>query len=148
LRGRPSDQHDLNDLNVLTFIQPSPLFRGFFYFQVCPFLLRIFPRKRSHHRLEAFERSDRLPEQEVQVHTWQDASLRELCDLLQDVNPDAKRPNARISFSLVYPDRTGRNTMRNVGVVHATRPSNDDDATLRDLKFQTGDYMSVAVTEF
>jgi histone deacetylase complex subunit SAP18 len=116
--------------------------------QVCPLLLRIFPRKGSHYRLDAFERRDRLPEQEVQVHTWPDASLRELCDLLQDVNPDAKKPNARISFSLVYPDRTGRNTMRNVGVVHSTRPSNDDDATLRELKFQTGDYLAVAITEF
>lgn len=122
--------------------------RFLLFLQVCPLLLRIFPRKGSQHRLEVFSNRDRLPEQEIQVHTWQDASLREIADLIQDVNPDAKKPNARISFSFVYPDRTGRNTMRNVGVVHSTRTSNDDHATLRELKFQTGDYLAVAVTEF
>jgi histone deacetylase complex subunit SAP18 len=105
----------------------------------------MFPRSGTHHSLRAFDRRDKLPSEEVQIHTWKDASLRELCDLLQDVRPDAKNSNARISFSFVYPDRTGKNTMRNVGVLHATRPSNDDNATLRDLKFQTGDYLSIAV---
>jgi hypothetical protein len=32
-----------------------------------------------------------------------------------------------------------------VGMVHATRPSEDDARTLKAIKFQTGDYMDVAV---
>lgn len=32
-----------------------------------------------------------------------------------------------------------------VGVVHATRPGEDDTKTLRSLNFQTGDYLDVSI---
>ena len=35
--------------------------------------------------------------------------------------------------------------MRQAGVVHAQRPGADDAATLRSIKFATGDFLSVAV---
>lgn len=79
------------------------------------------------------------------MYTWEDASLREICELVQDTNEAARRPNAKLSFAFIYPDRTGRNVMRQVGVVHSTIPGNDDAATLRSLKFQTGDFLSVAI---
>ena len=40
---------------------------------------------------------------------------RELCDLVKEVQPAARRPQARLSFAFVYPDRRGRNVMRQVG---------------------------------
>ena len=48
------------------------------------------------------------------IYTWADASLRELTTLVQEVQPAARRPSARIEFAFVYPDRKGRNVMRQV----------------------------------
>lgn len=67
-----------------------------------------------------------------------DATLRELSDLVKDVQAAARARNARISFAFVYPDVKGRNVMRQVGTVHATRPSDDDNKSLRQLHFQIG----------
>ncbi|KXZ52953.1 hypothetical protein GPECTOR_8g327 [Gonium pectorale] len=74
-----------------------------------------------------------------------DADLRELSDLVKEANPAARNRNARISFAFVYPDRRGRNVMRQVGVVHSTRPGDDDSKTLRQLQFQTGDFLDVSI---
>lgn len=61
------------------------------------------------------------------------------------VNEAARRPRARLSFALVYPDRRGVNVMRQVGVVMAGRPGADDARALQELSFQTGDLLSVAL---
>lgn len=105
----------------------------------------MFPRVGAHHRLEEFAQRGQEPKDEFQVYTWHDATLRELTDCVKEVNVSARRPSARLSFALVYPDRAGRNVMRQVGVVHSSRPGADDDAALRALKFQTGDLLSVAI---
>jgi histone deacetylase complex subunit SAP18 len=52
------------------------------------------------------------PREEVQVYTWMDATLRELTELIQEVQPAARRAQARLEFALVYPDRRGRNVLR------------------------------------
>ncbi len=65
-----------------------------------------------------------------------DATLRELTDLVKEVQPAARRANARLDFALVYPDRKGRNVMRQVGTVFSSRDSEDDFKTLRQLNFQ------------
>lgn len=44
--------------------------------QVCPLLLRVFPRLGAHHQLEDFVRRGDEPKDEVQVYTWMDATLR------------------------------------------------------------------------
>ena len=44
--------------------------------QVCPLLLRVFPRLGAHHQLDAFARRGEEPKDEVQVYTWMDATLR------------------------------------------------------------------------
>ena len=49
-----------------------------------------------------------------QIHTWMDATLRELSDLIKEVKPQARGRMTRISFALVYPDKRGRNVMRQV----------------------------------
>lgn len=79
------------------------------------------------------------------MYTWMDATLRELCDLVKEVHPAARRPNAWLSFAFVYPDRTGRNVMRQVGQVHSMRLGEDDEKTLQQLSFQTGDFLDVAI---
>ena len=50
----------------------------------------------------------------MQVYTWPDASLRELTDLVKEVKSEARRTTARFEFAFVYPDRRGRNVLRQV----------------------------------
>ena len=49
----------------------------------------------------------------LQSHPW--VSLRDTGTFVQ-VQPAAKRVNARLEFSFVYPDKRGRNVMRNVSL--------------------------------
>lgn len=74
-----------------------------------------------------------------------DATLREISDLIKGVKKQAQRRETRLDFALVYPDRTGRNVVRKVGRTFGARPSDDDDKTLQDLKFETGDFLDVAI---
>lgn len=67
-----------------------------------------------HHRLEDYARRGQEPKGEVQIYTWPDASLRELTDLIKEVQVEARRPATKLSFAFVYPDRKGRNVMREV----------------------------------
>lgn len=66
----------------------------------------------GHHNV--LEYSKDLPSNELQMYTWADATLRELTDLVKSAQPAAKRQNARLEFALVYPDKKGRNVMRQV----------------------------------
>lgn len=68
----------------------------------------------GHHRLENYLRAGELPANELQIYTWHDATLRELTDLIKSAQPAARRATARLEFALVYPDRKGRNVMRQV----------------------------------
>lgn len=72
----------------------------------------------------------------MQIYTWPDASLRELTDLVKEVQPAARRTTARLEFALIYPDKKGRNVMRVIGGAHSTRPGPDDIKTLKQLNFQ------------
>lgn len=68
----------------------------------------------GHHRLEDYIRRGEEPPDEFQIYTWPDATLRELTTLTQEVHPSARRGNARLEFAFVYPDRKGKNVMRQV----------------------------------
>jgi len=71
--------------------------------------------------------------------------LRELTELIKEVNQAARKRDARLAFSFVYPDKRGRNIMRDVGMVNSTRKGDDDTKTLDQLHFETGDFLDVAV---
>ena len=66
---------------------------------------------------------------------------------LQAVPPASSKPHARLAFSLVYPDRSGRPTLRAIGQVLPPGPrrGEDDAKTLHAVNFQTGDYLNVAI---
>ena len=64
----------------------------------------------------------------------------------QAVPPALSRPYARLSFSLVYPDRNGRAMARPIGqVLPAGRRGEDDATSLHGVNFQTGDSLDVAI---
>jgi histone deacetylase complex subunit SAP18 len=72
-------------------------------------------------RVEDFDRRGREPTQdEVTIYTWyssslfftsftfvirKDATLRELTDLIKEVQPAARHRNAKLSFAFIYPDK-------------------------------------------
>lgn len=113
--------------------------------KTCPLLLRVFVKPGAHHRIEDFAKRGQEPDGCIHVYTWMDATLGELTELVQEVNDDARKPRTRLSFAFIYPDRRGRNVMRQVGMVMVGRPSIDDDKTLAQLQFQTGDLLDVAL---
>lgn len=115
--------------------------------KTCPLLLRVFPKIGDHHHVSEFAERGREPKDEVQIYTWTDASLRELCELVKEVRPEARKPTAKLSFAFVYPDRVGRNVLRPVGTVMSAphRRGESDEKTLAGLSFQTGDFLDVAI---
>eukprot|EP00898_Chlorokybus_atmophyticus_P001037 jgi/Chlat1/1934/Chrsp153S02242 len=114
--------------------------------KTCPLLLRVFTKTGGHHTVEDFAVRGKEPAQELQIYTWPDATLRELTDLVKEVEPSARRRDARLSFAFVYPDRRGRNVIRQVGYTSSIpRRGEDDNKMLQQLNFQTGDFLDVAI---
>ena len=74
-----------------------------------------------------------------------DATLKEITELVKGVKKPANQRNARLSFAIVYPDKEGKPTLRQVGQVLNGRPTNDDRKTLQELKFEGGDFIDLAI---
>eukprot|EP01026_Neomeris_dumetosa_P045129 TRINITY_DN3822_c0_g1_i2.p3 TRINITY_DN3822_c0_g1~~TRINITY_DN3822_c0_g1_i2.p3 ORF type:complete len:138 (+),score=19.37 TRINITY_DN3822_c0_g1_i2:260-673(+) len=113
--------------------------------KVCPLLVRVFPKAGGHHRIQDYQKRGSEPDGEIQIYTWMDATLRELADLVKDVAAIARKRNAVQYFSVVYPDRRGKMIMKDIGEVHCERKGEDDSKTLKELNFQTGDFLDVAI---
>ncbi|KAF2124766.1 hypothetical protein P153DRAFT_326177 [Dothidotthia symphoricarpi CBS 119687] len=104
-----------------------------------PFLLRLCYKQGSYHRLDEFDPTlPRLPSH-IQIYTWPNCNLRELCKLLLATYPKLlSHPyaGARIAFRLVYPDIQGSNRpgapgrfiSRDIGsvIVGAAHPEDED----------------------
>jgi hypothetical protein len=77
------------------------------WLQRCPFLLRVFVRVNRPLRIAEFDDARRLPEDELQVYTWPDATLSELATLVMEVEPSPRRRRANLRFATVYRPQTG-----------------------------------------
>ena len=124
----------------------------------CPMLVRVFLRFGQHNAVSAYESG--LPQDELHFYLWPLSTLRDLTELISEVKPGIRRPRVQLSFAIVYPDKRGRQTMKNVSLSssflsfaqvgevngHATsRPSAEDQRTLQALRFEAGDFLDVAV---
>lgn len=117
--------------------------------KVCPFLLRVFCKKGSHHRIEDFTINRQPVEDEIQIYTWKDASLRELASLLAEVDPKYAKHGTSISFKAVYLDNIrARYNSKDLGVVNLSKPAKTDDTTLDENKFIIGDFIDVAIQSY
>jgi histone deacetylase complex subunit SAP18 len=112
----------------------------------CPLLLRTFIKLGTHHSPSVYKRGG-IPssESELTLHTWLDAPLRELAELLKDLHPPARDRSVRLSFAQVYPDGRGEPTVREVGSAHSVKRGADDAKTLAELSFHPGDFLDVAI---
>lgn len=114
--------------------------------KTCPFLLRIFVKVNGYHRSEEYNPRERVPTaDETQIHTWKDATLREITTLIKEVYPEARGRSAVLKYNLVYPNHHGENVIKRIGVVKSLYTGDDDDSTLDSLGLHIGDYLDVAL---
>lgn len=117
--------------------------------KVCPFLLRVFCKKSVHHRIEEFTLTRQPVEDELQIYTWKDASLRELASLLAEADPKYAQHGSSISFKAVYLDGArGRFQSKDLGVINISKASKNDKITLEDNRFVIGDFLDVALQSY
>ncbi|XP_013788428.1 histone deacetylase complex subunit SAP18-like [Limulus polyphemus] len=114
--------------------------------KTCPLLLRVFISTVRHHPLSEYSRGN-VPDNELQIYTWMDATLKELTSLVKEVNPDSRRKGTYFDFALVFQDNRSMSfRMRNIGSTCSGQKGADDNKTLSKSRFQIGDYMDIAIS--
>ncbi|RXG52380.1 hypothetical protein Avbf_15440 [Armadillidium vulgare] len=108
--------------------------------KTCPFLLRVFCSNGRHNSIADYRRGN-TPANEM------DATLKELSDLVLEVNPDARRTDTVFDFSLFYFDLTKASPrVREIGSVTVGQKGFDDQKTLKQLGFVIGDFLDIAIS--
>lgn len=109
---------------------------------------------------------DSVPSEELSIYTWyekrltrpinvhteplrtsrKNATLEEIAQLVEQIIPEARDPDARLAFRLIYLDsERARYSGRDIGRVVPANPTDDHSKTLDDCKFFIGDYLDVAI---
>ncbi|KAI6190192.1 putative Sin3 associated polypeptide p18 [Aphelenchoides bicaudatus] len=113
--------------------------------KVCPLLLRIFVSN-GRHNLSSDYNNGSTPSNELQIYTWLDCTLRELSDLIKDVNTDSRKRGTEFRFCVVTPHpRSSRFVLNDIGIVTNNERGPDDNKTLSSSSFAVGDYIDVAI---
>jgi len=113
--------------------------------KICPFLIRLFYKENEINLLEEMN-SGRFPTiRELHIYTWMDASLRELTMLIRDSVDFAKRKDAILNFSFIFPDSKGKYQRKEIGNIHMYKKGQDDNKTLQQLRFTIGDYIDICI---
>ena len=87
-----------------------------------------------------------VPENELQIYTWLDASLGELTQLIKEVIPDVRRRGIQFAFSIVSADNSyNRYYMNEIGKTENGQRRNEDQIQLANKRFRVGDYLDVAI---
>lgn len=99
--------------------------------KTCPFLLRMFCKENARHMLDDFM-DNKVPEQdELQIYTWQDATLKELSELVQKEVVAARKRDAVLNFSFIFPDFNGKYKRKDVGSITIGKRGYDDQKSLQ-----------------
>merc|ERR1739848_97928 len=106
--------------------------------------LRAFCQVGRHHRPDEFQR--RTPSNELQIYTWKDATLKELMNLVKEVNPEARRKGTYFDFAIVHANlNRGGFMIRDIGTTCSGQKCPDDQSTLHSKRFEIGDYLDISI---
>ena len=89
-------------------------------------------------------RTKNTPGEEISLHTWEDMTLKELAELVQEQIASSRTPGHKFVFSTVFADQKGMMVMKDLGVVEP-RESRDWYKTLHQVYFQRGDWLAVVI---
>lgn len=131
------------------FSQVTTILTILLYHQVCPLLLRVFLSKDRHNLISEYKNGHTPPaSSELQIYTWTDATLSELMDLVREVRENARQKGTLFSFCVVFPDPQSHGyRMRHLGVTCGGKRGPDDELTLKQSRFQIGDFIDLAVSQ-
>lgn len=113
--------------------------------KTCPLLLRMFCKLDGHHSVDDYQKGNVPVEDELTMHTWLDASFRELTALIREVTDEAKPRGTQFEFSAVYPTQRGAIVMKEIATVVAGHKADSDLVCLGQTRFKIGDYIDVAI---
>ena len=113
--------------------------------KICPFLLKVFFKENDFNSLEDLNYSIFPSNRELHIYTWMDASLRELTMLVKEAVEPARKKDAVLNFSFLFPDSKGKLQRKEVGSVYSNKKGPDDNKTLHYLKFSVGDYLDINI---
>ena len=112
-------------------------------------MIRLFINVGTYHNIESFSfisGDSMIPEQdEIIIYAWPDATLREIADMIKDCSEEAKLKTAKLGIRMIYPDEQGKAVPLDLGILSNTTRGYIDNLTLSSIKYQTGDYFSVAL---
>uniref|UniRef100_A0A8D9BNU5 18 kDa Sin3-associated polypeptide n=1 Tax=Cacopsylla melanoneura TaxID=428564 RepID=A0A8D9BNU5_9HEMI len=112
--------------------------------KTCPLLLRVFTNFGKHNNVSDY--TNGFPPNQLQIYTWMDATLRELTNLIREVNPEAQQRGTCFYFTLLTPERgTSRFHVRDIGQTICGQKGPDDNKSLQMSRFIIGDYMDVKI---
>ena len=77
-----------------------------------------------------------------------DATLKEIMDLVKEVNPEARRRGTIFKFAIIFPNMMrGMYLVKEIGTTRAgDEKGPDDNVTLQSKKFQIGDFIDIAIS--
>ena len=97
------------------------------------------------HQISDYSRGN-VPQNELQIYTWMDATLKELSGLVKEVNQEARKKGTTFEFRLVYPDpRAPVMRFREIGGTTCGIKGPDDNKSLANARFQIGDYLDISI---
>lgn len=114
-------------------------------YKVCPSLLRVFYTYNHHHNPLDYKNKI-YPKNEMQIHTWMDATLSEILVHLQHKNRKVRRSGTVIHYQIVSPDPARpRFRMKDIGSVKVDHKGPDDYITLAQCRLGIGDFIDICI---
>ncbi|KAJ3020450.1 hypothetical protein HKX48_000789 [Thoreauomyces humboldtii] len=152
-RRRPSPEPRLHDRGARHTAPPatdypfkSRQFNAVDRKETCPFLVKIYLNTDRTVSGAELERLGLSPKHDVDIHTWKDATLREIATLLGDTQPTAKDRGTAITFQMIIENNPSQKIkLVPLGMVYNDRRSADDARTLEMLRFMPGDSLMVTI---
>ncbi|EGC31174.1 hypothetical protein DICPUDRAFT_40315 [Dictyostelium purpureum] len=113
----------------------------------CPFLLRVFVTKGgSFHNVNEFSGRSKVPENdEIQLYTWRNATLKEISNLIKESFEEARNKDSKFEFAFIFPDQKGIFQIKPIGTIYSNKKTDDDFLTLHELSFNH-QYLDVILT--